>query len=77
MKNLATSLFTRVNWFFFLALDEGGGSSNIVLSQFTKGLLSKSAYITKIFFNFKDLHLRMSYSKGQPWSTFIGHSHTT
>ena len=36
----------------FPSLDEGGCSSYIVLSQFTKGLLSKSAYITKIFFNF-------------------------
>ena len=29
------TLFTRVNWFFFLALDEGGCSSNIVFNQFT------------------------------------------
>ena len=28
------SLFTIVNWFFFLALDEGGCSSNIVFNQF-------------------------------------------
>ena len=28
------SLFTKVIWFFFLALDEGGCSSNIVFMQF-------------------------------------------
>ena len=32
--NSECSLFTIVNWFFFLALDEGGCSSNIVFNQF-------------------------------------------
>ena len=38
------TLFTVVFRCVFLALDEGGCSSNIVLNQFTKGLLSKSGY---------------------------------
>ena len=35
------SLFTIVNWFFFLALDEGGSSSNIFFYQLVKSYVAK------------------------------------
>ena len=43
----------------------------IVFNQFTR-----SAYISKSFFNREYLMSRIPYSKGPPWSTFAGHSHT-
>ena len=49
--NSECSLFTIVKWFFFLALDEGGCSSNIVFNQFTVivGIKTKCIHLKKLF----------------------------
>ena len=38
--------------------------------------IKKEGIQLKKLFNLEDLVSRIPYSEGQPWSTFVGHSHT-